>query len=158
MSSAASDSDEDDCLVMDELDPDEWWRGLQDGKTTSKAADAKPRKEELTPLQATEELLMTFRPRVESVDELKRLLESRADPNAPVPEGRITPLQHVMTFAPRETVAKMRDLLLSYGAAESSEDSKDWTIRQDSDLVEDHCARVFFEDDRHLSPVAAAQF
>ena len=73
MSSAASDSEEDDCLVMDELDPDEWWRGLQDGKTTSKTAEAKPRKEELTPLRATEELLMTFRPRVESVDELKRL-------------------------------------------------------------------------------------
>ena len=73
MSSAASDSEEDDCLVMDELDPDEWWRGLQDGKETSKAAEAKSRKEELTSLQATEELLMTFRPRVESVDELKRL-------------------------------------------------------------------------------------
>ena len=99
---------------------------------------------------------MTFRPRVESVDELKRLLESRADPNAPPPEGRITPLQHVLTFAPRETVAQMRDLLLSYGAAESSEDSKDWTIRQDSDLVEDHCTRVFYEDDRHLCPVGAA--
>ena len=113
MSSAASDSEDDDCLVMDELDPDEWWRDLQDGKTTSKAAEPKSRKEELTTIQATEELLMTFRPRVESVDELKRLLESRADPNAPVPEGRITPLQHVMTFAPRETVAKTRDLLLA---------------------------------------------
>ena len=101
---------------------------------------------------------MTFRPRVESVDELKRLLESRADPNAPVPEGRITPLQHVMTFAPRGTVAKMRDLLLFHGATESSEDRRDWTIRLDSDLVEDHCTRVFYEDDRHLSPVAAAQF
>ena len=157
VSSAASDSEEDDCLVMDEFDPDEWWRDLQDGRATSKAADAKPRKKDLTPLQATEELFMTFRPRIESVDELKRLLESRADPNAPVPEGRITPLQHVMTFAPRETVAKMRDMLLSYGAIESSEDRRDWTIRQDSDLVEDHCTRVFYEDDRHLSPVAAAQ-
>ena len=73
MSSAASDSEEDDCLVMDELDPDEWWRDLQDGKTTSKASEPESRKEELTPLRATEELLMTFRPRVESVDELKRL-------------------------------------------------------------------------------------
>ena len=47
MSSAASDSEEDDCLVMDEFDPDEWWRDLQDGKKTSKAADAKTRKKEL---------------------------------------------------------------------------------------------------------------
>ena len=125
-------------------------------KETSKAADAKTRKKELTSIEATEELLNTFRPRVESVDELKRLLESRADPNAPVPEGRITPLQHVMTFATRDTVAKMRDMLLSYGAIESSEDRRDWTIRQDSDLVEDHCTRVFYEDDRHLCPVGAA--
>ena len=31
----------------DEFDPDEWWRDLQDGKKTSKAADAKTRKKEL---------------------------------------------------------------------------------------------------------------
>ena len=91
------------------------------------------------------------------MDELKRLLDSRADPNAPVPEGRITPLQHVMTFAQRDNVAKMRDMLLAYGATESSEDQREWIIRQDSDLVDAHCTRVFYEDDRHLSPCAAAE-
>ena len=47
-------------------------------------------------------------------------------------------------------------LLTIYQYIESSEDRRDWTIRQDSDLVEDHCTRVFYEDDRHLCPVGAA--
>jgi len=155
----ASDSEvEEECLEMDD-DPDEWWREMQDGNYAKAPAPKalKPRNAELTPDEATEALLRTFRPLRESVAELKRLLDSRADPNAPFdPNDLISPLQNVMTFAPREHVSAMRDLLLERGAVETKEDKHDWLIRQDSDLVEDHCTRAFYEDDRHLSPVGAA--
>ena len=131
---------------------------MQDGNFANAPAPkaVKPRKDQLTADEATEELLNTFRPLCESVAELKRLLDSRADPNAPFPSGRISPLQNVVTFALRDTVGAMRDLLLEYGAVENAEDQRDWLIRQDSDLVEDHCTRTFYEDDRHLRPVGAA--
>jgi len=149
--------EEEECLVVD--DPDEWWRDLQDGKQSAEFTAKKPpqpRKEVLTPTEATEELLNTFRPICESVDELKRLLGLKADPNAPPPPGRISPLQHVMTFAPEQHVAAMRNLLLENGAIETKEDKEQWLTRQRADLFEPHRVRDFYEDDRHLSPCAAA--
>jgi len=151
-----SDAEEEECLTLD--DPDEWWRDLQDGKQTAEFAGKppQPRKEDLTRTEATEELLNTFRPLRESVGELKRLLDLQADPNAPPPPGRISPLQHVMTFAPPESVASMRDLLLERGAVETAEDKERWVIRQRADLFEPQRARDFYEDDRHLSPCGAS--
>ena len=61
-----------------------------------------------------------------------------------------------MTFAPEHSVAAMRDLLLQYGAVETEDDKKRWTLRQETDIHERHRERVFFEDDRDLSPCGAA--
>ena len=98
----------------------------------------------------------TFRPIKESVAELKRLLEAKANPNAPIPANRISPLQHVMMLAPSDKVGAMHNLLLQYGAKESKEDKERWLIRQDADLHELHCTKTFYEDDRHFCPVSAA--
>ena len=80
----------------------------------------------------------------------------RADPNAPVPEGRVSPLQYVIGFAPEQHVVAMRDLLLQYGAIETEEDKERWQLRQYTDAHDYRYTRAFFEDDRHLSPVGAA--
>ena len=150
-----SDSDyeeaEEECLQMVD-DPDEWWRDLQDGKTpTEVVVEEKPRQIN-SPAEATEALLKQFRPIRESVAELKRLLEHKADPNVPVPAGLISPLAHVVTFAPVNTVAPMRDLLLQHGATETDEDKCQWRNRQASDRSEPARLRDFYEDDRHLTP------
>ena len=79
--------------------------------------DDTKRKADLTPQEATYELMQTFRPIRESVDELRRLLEAKADPNADIPQGRISPLQHVMLFAPKARVAAMRTALLLHDIA-----------------------------------------
>ena len=105
-----------------------------------------PRKVDLNSTEATEELMNTFRPLRESIEELRRLLDCKADPNAPVPPGRITPLQHVITFAPPNTVAAMRALLLEHGAVETKEDTQDWVTRQRADLFEPARVRDFYED------------
>ena len=110
----------------------------------------------MTPWEATDALLNTFRPVREKIDELKSLLDMKADPNAPIPAGRISPLSNVTTFAPRETVSQMRDLLFEYGAEETAEDKEDWLRRQSADAREDDCTRAFYEDDRHLCPCSGA--
>ena len=141
---------EEECLEMVD-DPDEWWRDLQDGKKV----EEKPPTPVNTPTEATEVLLNTFRPIRESVGELRRLLDLKADPNAPVPAGLISPLQHVLLFAPVKNVVSMRDLLLQHGAVETEDDKERWKIRQDSDRFEPARVRDFYEDDRHLSPWGA---
>ena len=102
--------------------------------------------------------LQAFRPVRENVEELKRLLDLRADPNRilPLPPGSITPLQNIMTFASEKHVVAMRALLIQGGAAESDDDKKDWALRQEADLHEQHRLKVFYEDDRHLSPCGAS--
>ena len=100
--------------------------------------------------------MYSYRPIRESVEELQRLLEARANPNAPFPPTHISPLRHVMLFAPPDKVDAMRDLLLEYGAKESKDDKDRWQIRKDADLHELHATKTFYEDDRHLSPVGAA--
>jgi hypothetical protein len=185
--SADSESEcEEECLTLED-DPDEWWRDLQDGKPVEIGNHSvASRKQMLTPTEATEELMNTFRPLRESIEELRRLLDLKADPNAPAPPGRITPLQHVVTFAPSRTVDAMRAILLERGARETEEDKRDWTTRQRADLFEPARLQAFYEDsqrcriqspspnigtvacgtsralslmsqdDRHLSPCAAA--
>ena len=120
------------------------------------AKDNAKRKVDLTPQEATYELMQTFRPLCESVGELRRLLEAKADPNAEIPQGRISPLQHVMLFAPAERVAAMRTILLLHGAEETEEDKKRWIQRQDTDANETNYVRLFYEDDREFSPTASA--
>jgi len=145
--SADSESEcEEECLTIED-DPDEWWRDLQDGKPVEVGNHSvASRKQMLTPTEANEELMNTFRPLRESIEELRRLLDLKADPNAPVPPGRITPLQHVVTFAPSKTVDAMRALLLERGARETEEDKRDWTTRQRADLFEPARLQAFYED------------
>ena len=85
----------------------------------------------------------TFRPIRESIAELKRLLDAKADPNAPVPHGRGSPLRHVILLAPTDKVDQMHELLLKYGAHESKDDKERWQIRKDSDLLECHATKTF---------------
>ena len=61
-----------------------------------------------------------------------------------------------MTFAPERSVVAMRDLLLQRGLIETEDDKKRWTLRQETDEFEHHRRRVFYEDDRDLSPCGAA--
>ena len=129
---------------------------MQDGRATRPEPQEVCRKKDLTALEATEELLNTYRPIRESLDELRRLLDAKADPNAPPPADRISPLQHVMLFAPADKVDAMRALLLEHGAKESKDDKDSWEIRKDADHHELHATKTFYEDDRHLSPIAAA--
>ena len=146
--SMESESEPEECLTFED-DPDEWWRDLQDGKPVEIGSKSvAPRKMDLSPTEATEELMNTFRPLREDIEELRRLLDSKADPNAPVPTGRITPLQHVVTFAPPNTVAAMRALLLERGAIETKQDTRDWANRQRADLFEPARVRNFYEDTR----------
>jgi len=88
VASVETDSENDeagDLLVEEE---DEWWRDLQDGKITIEDVgvkkEVKPRGPINSPIEATDHLMNTFRPIEESVKELRRLLELRADPNAPI--------------------------------------------------------------------------
>ena len=58
-----------------------------------------------------------------------------------------------MTFAPANTVAEMRDLLLKHGAQESADDADRWTLRKETDMHEHARLQAFFEDDRDLAPL-----
>ena len=109
-----------------------------------------------TPVEATEALLKTYRPIRESVDELRRLLDLRADPSVDVPPGFMSPLRHVILFAPVNNAVAMRDLLLQHGAVESDDDKHRWFIRRAADDAEPARLREFYGDDRHLSPWGAA--
>ena len=84
-------------------------------KLPEEAETSQKEREHLTPIEATAKLL-TFRPVISQPSDLKYLLECRADPNMPIPSGKITPLRNIMSFAPTNYVVRMRDLLLEYGA------------------------------------------
>ena len=86
----------------------------------------------LTPAQATMDL-MCFRPTISVPSDLRKLLECRADPNAPFDKGNISPLRKVITFAEEWHVEEMRDLLLQHGARESESDVERWNIRRRAD-------------------------
>ena len=61
-----------------------------------------------------------------------------------------------MAFAPANTVAEMRDLLLEHGAHESADDAARWKLRQETNMHEHTRLQAFFEDDRDLAPCGAA--
>ena len=109
------------------------------------AETSQKEQEHLTPIEATAKLL-TFRPVISKPSELKYLLESNADPNMPIPSGKITPLRNIMSFAPTHYVFRMRDLLLEYGAKESEEEKKRWVLRQLADKAE----RIRMNDERDI--------
>ena len=120
---ASDDLEESEEEVLEMMDEeDEWWHDLQDGKAS---CDVEPketsnRKKDLSPLEATEELMNTFRPIRESVQELERLLKARANPNAPVPQDRISPLRHVLS---RTSHGIKKDLTSRHECTKSSSQS-----------------------------------
>ena len=109
----------------------------------------------LTPLEATAELMNEFRPNQSTVADLVRLLDLRADPNAPVLVGRISPLRHVISFARTEHVEAMRTLLLKHGAKELQGDAERFERRVRCDIFEEERQRLWKEDPRDENPCQA---
>ena len=120
-------------------------RHLKRNKNIQEEAETSQKEQEHpTPIDATARLLK-FRPVISKPSDLKYLLECKADPNMPIPSGKITPLRNIMSFAPTNYVVRMRDLLLEYGATESEEEKERWVLRQLSDKAE--CIRMNNERD-----------
>ena len=103
----------------------------------------------MTPKHAVEATarLTRFRPARETVEDLRALLQARADPNITLP-GDIHPLAKVMTFANSDRVVPMRDLLLQAGAVESDGDKERWASRRKADACEGAWLRNFHQDPR----------
>ena len=97
-------------------------------------------------LEATA-LLSEFRPARMCTEDLKKLLDARADPNITL-SGDIHPLMKVMTFANADNVGPMRDLLLQAGAVETSEFKERWVHRRCADACEEAWMRNFHRDPR----------
>ena len=68
--------------------------------------------------------------------DLRTLREARADPNATVRPGDISPLRNVLCFARPCDVREMRLLLLDHGAFQTSADKKRWEDREAYDMME----------------------
>ena len=97
--------------------------------------------------EATKELAK-FRPVRQHVEDLRVLLQARADPNVTIGPGSLSPLRNVMCFARPCDVREMRLLLLEHGAQESSADKKRWEDREDYDMKEPALLANFHRDDR----------
>ena len=118
-------------------------------------AETPSQRPELTPIQATKELLEKFRPLKSRPADLEHLLKCRADPNAPVPPGNISPLARVIWLAHEEQRPAMRELLLKRGAVESKQEAYDWGLRQRAALCEKVRLSEHGYDPRKYDPVAA---
>ncbi len=92
-------------------------------------------------------LLSKFRPARGAVEDLKKLVDARADPNITL-FGDIHPLIKVMTFAHQDRVGPMRELLLQAGAVESRDAKEQWAIRRRADACEEAWMRNFHYDPR----------
>ena len=92
--------------------------------------------------------LAKFAPSRSRVEDLRILLEARADPNATVGVGNISPLRNVVAFAHPCNVREMRLLLLDYGAVESSAELKRWENREEYDMMEPRWLAARHRDDR----------
>jgi len=105
----------------------------------------------LTPLEATAEL-PKLRPIISNPSDLKHLLECKADPNAPIKSGSISPLRNVMSFAKEKDVAEMRDMLLQFGANENEKDKQRWDLRQRADVAEKIMKNNYKNIDKDYNP------
>ena len=65
-------------------------------------------------------------------------------------------MDNILTFAPADKIAVMREMLLEHGATETAEDKRYWKLRQVNDAYETKRVQAFYEDDRHLSPIGCA--
>ena len=112
-----------------------WMKEYPSEEEDSPKESSQPMRQILTPLEATAELTK-FRPIISKPSDLKHLLECKADPNAPIKSGSISPLRNVMSFAKEKDVAEMRDMLLQFGANENEKDKQRWDLRQRADVAE----------------------
>jgi hypothetical protein len=138
-----------------DVDPEEPWLAVFDcapPKEIPQEETPASQRPCYTPLQATKVLVETLRPISMLPGDLKHLLESRADPNAPFPAGSITPLQNVLTFAREKDVEAMRELLLKHGAHESEKDRKQWATRQKADFNEQVRLSEYYDDPCGCNP------
>ena len=78
---------------------------------------------------------------------MKRLLDARADPDITL-DGDVSPLMKILTFAHKNYVGAMRDLLLRAGAVENDEIKERWEIRRRADACEEPWLRNFHRDPR----------
>ena len=113
-------------------------------------------KELLSPPEQALIFLTALLQKNQSPAELKRILELRADPNTTLPDSKIRVLDNILTFAPADKIAVMREMLLEHGAKETAEDKRYWKLRQVNDAYEAKRVQAFYENDRHLSPIGAA--
>ena len=79
--------------------------------------------------------LACFQPNNEKPETLEEILRARADPNLIVGDD-VSPLRKVITFARNPDVARMRELLLAYGASESVFERQRWAERRAADACD----------------------
>ena len=111
------------------------WMKEYPSEEDSPEESSQPARLILTPLEATAQLTK-FRPIISKPSDLKHLLECKADANAPIKSGSISPLRNVMSFAKEMYVVEMQNLLLQHGAKESDKDRERWDLRQRADVAE----------------------
>jgi len=126
---------------------------VTDPQTRERLYTAPPRKKPRQVEPPTDEIeatkaLATFSPVRSGVHDLRALLVARADPNATVGLGNVSPLRNVLCFARPCDVRDMRLLLLEYGAFQSSADAKRWADREQYDMMEPEWLANFHRDDR----------
>ena len=92
-------------------------------------------------------MLSKFRPARGTAEDLRKLLQARADANICL-SGDVHPLMKVMTFAAADHVGAMRELLLAHGAVESEEAKERWALRRRADACEEDWLRNFHHDPR----------
>eukprot|EP00973_Karenia_brevis_P060165 8371701-Karenia_brevis.AAC.1 len=80
-----------------------------------------------------------------SAEDIRKLLDARADPNITL-SGEVHPFMKVMTFADADNVGPMRDLLLQAGAIDNIDGKERWVIRRCADTCEDAWMRNFHRD------------
>ena len=129
-------------------DSNELWQEIDDtGQLPDwKPAPTVPVADPQDAVEATA-LLSMFRPARGTVEDLKKLLLARADPNITLC-GDVHPLIKVMTFAHQDRAAPMRDLLLQAGAVESNDAKEQWELRCRADANEQAWLRNFHRDPR----------
>jgi len=147
----AFDADDDSQLDVDTQeyygDDNELWQEIDEEGNLPASYQPPPRTPFPDPKDTIEAtvLLSKFRPTRMSTEDLKKLLDARADPNITLP-GSIHPLFKVMTFASADQVGPMRDLLLQAGAVESDEAKERWALRRSTDATEKAWLRNFHAD------------
>ena len=129
-------------------DSNELWQEIDDtGQLPDwKPAPTVPVADPKDAVEATA-LLSMFRPARGTVEDLKKSLLARADPNITLC-GDVHPLIKVMTFAHQDRAAPMRDLLLQAGAVESNDAKEQWELRCRADANEQAWLRNFHRDPR----------